>query len=387
MADKRDYYEVLGLQKGAGEDEIKKAYRRLAKQYHPDLNPGDTAAEAKFKEVSEAHEVLSDPEKRQKYDQFGHAAFDPSFGAGAGGFGGFSDFGGVGDIFETFFGGNGFGGGFTGGFGGRTRPNAPMQGEDIELSLTISFEEAAFGCEKEIRYRRRENCSSCNGTGAKNGTELETCSQCHGTGVVTSVQRTILGNMQSQRPCTACGGTGKKIKTPCPDCTGGTKMVEKATKITVPAGIDNGQTLTLRAQANSGRNGGTAGDVYIHIRVLHHDFFDRRGNDLYCTIPVNIADAALGCTLTVPTLYGKEKYDLPEGTQPGAVFRFRGKGVTKINTKNKGDLYVTIEVEVPKKLDKKQKKLLGDFRDTLGDKNLEKRKSFAEKLRRIVKND
>lgn len=383
MAEKRDYYEVLGLQKGASEDEIKKAYRRLAKQYHPDLNPGDTVAEAKFKEVSEAHEILADPEKRQKYDQFGHAAFDPSFGAGAGGFGGFSDFGGMGDIFDTFFGG---GGGFGGFGGGRNRANAPTKGEDIELSLTITFEEAAFGCEKEIRYRKREVCASCSGTGAKNGTEMETCSQCHGSGTVTSVQRTILGNMQTQRPCTACGGTGKKIKTPCPDCTGGTKMVEKATKITVPAGIDNGQTLTLRGQANGGRNGGPAGDVYIQIRVLGHRLFERRGNDLYCTIPVSIADAALGCKLTVPTLEGKVEYDMPDGTQPGAIFRFRGKGVTRINTKSKGDLYVTIEVEVPKKLDKKQKKLLGELSDLLGEKNLEKRKSFTEKMQSIFKN-
>ncbi len=382
MADKRDYYEVLGLQKGASDDEIKKAYRRLAKKYHPDLNPGDTDAEVKFKEVNEAHEVLSDPDKRQKYDQFGHAAFDPSFGAGAGGFGGFGGFGDVGDIFDSFFGGGGFGG-FGG--GGRSRANAPIKGEDIELSLTISFEEAAFGCEKEIRFRRREVCASCNGTGAKNGTEMESCSTCNGTGTVTSVQQTILGAMRTQRPCNVCGGSGKRIKTPCPDCTGGSKLTEKVSKITVPAGIDDGQTLTLRGQANGGRNGGPAGDVYIHIRVMEHSVFERRGTDLYCNIPVSVADAALGCKLIVPTLDGKVEYDMPEGTQPGAVFRFRGKGVTRINTKFRGDLYVTIDVEVPKKLDKKQKKLLAEFRDSLGDKNLEKRKSFSEKLQNLFK--
>ncbi len=382
MAEKRDYYEVLGLQKGASDDEIKKAYRRLAKKYHPDLNPGDTDAEAKFKEVNEAHEILSDPEKRQKYDQFGHAAFDPSFGAGAGGFGGFGGFGDMGDIFDNFFGG-GFGG-FGG--GGRNRANAPMKGDDIELNLTITFEEAAFGCEKEIRYRRREVCSSCRGTGAKNGTEMDTCSQCHGTGVVTTVQRTILGNMQTQRPCPTCGGSGRVIKTPCPDCTGGTKMTEKASTITVPAGIDDGQVLTLRGQGNGGRNGGPAGDVYINIHVLEHHLFERRGTDLYCTIPVSIADAALGCTLIVPTLDGKVEYELPDGTQPGDVFRFRGKGVTRINTKTRGDLYVTIDVEVPKKLDKKQRKLLSDFRDSLADKNMSKRKSFTEKLQDLFKN-
>lgn len=378
MADKRDYYEVLGLRKGASEDEIKKAYRKLAKQYHPDLNPGDSAAETKFKEISEANEVLSDPEKKAKYDQFGHAAFDPSFGAGAGGFGGFSDFGGMGDIFDSFFGG-GFG-------GGRSRANAPMQGEDIEVPLTITFEEAAFGCEKEIRFRRRENCKSCGGTGAKNGTEMETCSQCGGSGVVTTVQRTILGNMQSQRPCPSCNGKGKRIKTPCPDCSGGTTIVSKTTKITIPAGIDNGQSLTLRGQANCGKNGGPAGDVYIPIRVLGHSLFERRGHDLYCTIPVSMADAALGRKLIVPTLEGKVEYDMPDGTQPGSVFRFRGKGVTKIGSKSRGDLYVTIEVEVPKHLDKKQKKLLKELAESLTDKNLEKRKTFSEKMKAMFKN-
>lgn len=382
MADKRDYYEVLGVAKTATEDEIKKSYRKLAKKYHPDLNPGDKTAEAKFKEASEAYEVLSDKDKRAKYDQFGHAAFDPNFGAGAGGFGGFSDFGGVGDIFESFFGGGGFGG-FGG--GGRSRANAPMKGEDIEVPLTITFNEAAFGCEKEIRYRRRESCKSCSGTGAKGGTELETCSQCGGKGMVTTVQRTILGSMQTQRPCPACGGTGKHIKTPCPDCQNGIKIIEKITKITVPAGIDNGQSLTVRGQANAGKNGGPAGDVYIPIHVRPHEIFERRGTDLYCTIPVSITDAALGCTMVIPTLEGKVEYSLPDGTQGGAVFRFRGKGVTKIGTKNKGDLYVTIDTEVPVHLDKKQKKMLAEFAATLSDKNFDKRKGFFARMNSIFK--
>lgn len=381
MAEKRDYYEALGVTKGASEDEIKKAYRKLAKKYHPDLNPDDKEAEAKFKEVSEAYEVLSDPEKKAKYDQFGHAAFDPSFGAGgAGGFGGFSDFGGgMGDIFETFFGG-GFGGG-----GSSRRANAPRKGQDIELELTISFEEAVFGCEKEIRYTREENCSSCNGTGAKNGTEVETCSRCGGSGVVTSVQRTILGNMQSQHPCPVCGGKGKVIKTPCPDCNGGTLRKEKHTKVTIPAGIDDGQVLTLRSQANAGRNGGPSGDVYIDIRVLPHKIFERRGVDLYCTVPISVVDATLGCEMTVPTIDGNIQYTVPEGTQTDSTFRFKGKGVPRINSKSRGDLYVTVEVEIPRGLNKNQKELLLKFGASLGEKNFEKRKSFLDKLGDLFK--
>ncbi len=377
MADKRDYYEVLGVPKGASEDEIKKAYRKLAKQYHPDLNPGDKTAEAKFKEISEAHEILSDPEKRAKYDQFGHAAFDPSFGAGGaggfgGGFGGFGGFGDVGDIFETFFGG---------GFGGRSgSSNRPQKGEDIELTLTVTFEEAAFGCQKEIRYRTRDLCKACKGTGAKNGTELETCSQCGGRGFVTTTQRTILGSMQSQRPCPACGGKGKRIKVPCPECHGGIKAADKTKVITVPAGIDDRQSLTLRGQGNAGANGGPAGDVYIIIRVQPHKLFERRGSDLYCRYPLSAIDAALGCEVVIPTLEGKVKYTVPEGTQNGATFRFRGKGVTRIGTKNKGDLFVTVETEIPKRLSKKQKEDLRAVAATLGDKNFEKRKQFNDQM-------
>ncbi len=378
MADKRDYYEVLGLQKGASEDEIKKAYRKLAKKYHPDLNPGDKTAEEKFKEVGEANEVLSDPEKRAKYDQFGHAAFDPSFGAGAGGFGGFSDFGGMGDIFESFFGGGGFGG--FGGGGRAARANAPMKGEDIEVSVTITFEEAAFGCEKEISYRKYETCKSCNGTGAKDGTEIETCSQCGGRGVVTTVQRTILGNMQSQQPCPACGGKGKRIKTPCPDCNRGYNIVQKKLIVTIPAGVENGQALPVRERGNAGKNGGPSGDVYVIVRVLGHSIFERQGTDLYCTIPISIVDATLGCKLKVPTLYGIKECDIPEGTQSGATYRFRGNGFPKFRSKIKGDLYVKIEVEVPKKLDKKQKKLLKELADSFTDKQLENGKKFKDKM-------
>ena len=371
MAEKRDYYEVLGLSKGASDDEIKRAFKKMAKKYHPDLNPGNKEAEAKFKEINEAYGVLSDAEKKSRYDQFGHAGVDPSYGGGGGGAGGFGDFGGFGgfgDIFETFFGG---------GMGGSSRrANAPAKGEDIHLRLNIEFNDAAFGCEKEIHYTRRCTCKSCKGTGAKGGTELETCPQCSGRGVISSVQRTILGNVQSQRTCPSCSGTGKRIKTPCPDCHGGIVTESKNTKVKIPAGIDNGQTLTLREQGNSGRNGGPAGDVYITLSVAPHRIFDRRGNDIYCEIPISFTDAALGCEMTVPTLDGKIKYNVPEGTQTDSTFRFKGKGVPKLGSKSRGDMYVTVTVEIPKNLTGKQKELLRKFAETVTDKNLEKKTSF-----------
>ena len=380
MAEKRDYYEVLELDRNATDDDIKKAFKKKAKKYHPDLNPGDAEAEKKFKEINEAYGVLSDPDKKSKYDRFGHAGVDPSYG-GAGGFdGGFGDFGGFGgfgDIFETFFGG-GMGG------SGR-RANAPTKGEDIHLRMNITFEEAAFGCAKEIKYTRRSECKSCKGTGAKNGTELETCAQCGGRGVVSSVQRTILGNVQSQHTCPACNGTGKKIKTPCPDCNGGIIAELKKTEVKIPAGIDDGQTLTLRGQGNAGKNGGPAGDVYITISVAPHSVFERRGFDIYCEIPISFVDAALGAEMTVPTLDGKVKYNIPEGTQTDSTFRFKGKGVTKLGTKNRGDMYVTVTVEIPRHLSQKQKDLLKKFNETLTDKNFEKKKGFLDKISKLFK--
>ena len=382
MAEKRDYYEVLGLAKGASEEEIKKAYRRLAKQYHPDLNPGDKTAEERFKEVNEAYGVLSDPDKKSRYDQFGHAGVDPSYGAGGpgagGGFGGFGGFGDFGDVFSSFF-----GGGFGGGRGRGT--NAPRKGEDIETVITIIFEEAAFGCEKELNLRRRRSCPHCSGTGAKDGKELETCPQCNGSGVVTSVQRTILGNIQSQSTCPSCGGRGKRIKTPCPHCQGGIIIEEKKIKVTIPAGIDNDQTLTMRNQGHAGQNGGPDGDVYIGVKVRKHALFERRGNDLYCKIPVSLVDASLGAKLQVPTLEGKVEYDLPEGTQTGSTFRFKGKGVPRIGGKARGDLYVTVEVEIPRNLSKKQKDILKEFSKTLDAKNFEKKSSFMDKLSSLFK--
>ncbi len=380
MADKRDYYEVLGLNKGASDDDIKKAFKKMAKKYHPDLNPGDKEAEAKFKEINEAYGVLSDAEKKSRYDQFGHAGVDPSYagGGGYGDFGGFGGFGGFGDIFETFFGG---------GMGGsaNSRANAPVQGEDIQLRITVTFEESAFGCEKEVSYKRMSVCSSCKGSGAKNGTEFETCATCGGRGVVSSVQRTILGNVQSQRTCSACGGSGKHIKTPCPDCHGGIITETKKSKVKVPAGIDNGQMLTLRGQGHAGRNGGPAGDVYIVVNVLPHSIFERRGNDIYCEVPISFTDAALGCEMTVPTLEGKVKYTVPEGTQTDSTFRFKGKGITRLGTKTRGDMYVTVTVEIPRKLSPKQKDLLKKFDATLTGKNFEKKQSFFEKLDNLFK--
>ncbi len=382
MADKRDYYEVLGVQKGASEDEIKKAYRKLAKQYHPDLNPNDKAAETKFKEVNEAYEVLSDSQKRQRYDQFGHAGVDPTYDAAGSAAGGFGGMGGFGDIFETFFGG-------MGGFGGMgnnsRRANAPQKGEDIHIAMTISFTEAVFGCEKTIKIRRRNTCKHCKGTGAKDGREIESCPQCGGSGVVTSVQRTILGNIQSQRTCPACMGTGKRIKTPCPHCQNGVVIDERDTKVSIPAGIDNNQVLTLRGRGHAGLNGGSAGDVFISINVLPHKVFTRRKNDLYCEIPISMVDATLGCEMVIPTLDGNIKYTVPEGTQDDSTFRFKGKGVPKMGTKTRGDLYVTVSVEVPRSLNNKQKDMLKKFADTLTPKNFEKKSSFFDKIADIFK--
>ena len=375
MAQKRDYYEVLGVSKTASADEIKKAYRSLAKKYHPDMNPGDKEAEAKFKEVNEAYDVLSDEGKRQKYDQFGHAAFDPSAGAeGFGGFGGFGDGGfDFGDIFSSFFGGGG---------GSRSSRNAAIDGEDIVTRLTISFDEAVFGCKKEISYPRVEACDECSGTGAEKGSKPETCATCHGTGRVTVQQQTMFGRMQSQRTCTACRGTGKIVKNPCKNCNGkGYVRVTKKTELTIPAGIDNGQRIIRRGQGSAGRNGGAAGDLIIEVTVKAHKFFERERNNVYCEIPISFATAALGGEIVVPGLGGKdETFQIPEGTQTGTTFTLKGKGIADVNTKRKGDLIFMVVVETPKNLTAEQKKLLGAFADSLGESNEIKSKSFFKKL-------
>lgn len=374
MADKRDFYEVLGVQRSATDDEIKKAYRKLAKKYHPDLNPDDSSAEQKFKEVSEAYEILSDKEKRSRYDQFGHAGVDPNFGAGggAGGFGGFGGFD-MGDIFGDIF-----GGGF-GGFGGRSSARrGPQRGSDVNTEISISFEEAVFGCEKEINLYRIETCPDCSGSGAKPGTEVTTCSVCGGRGQVTTTQRTILGNMQTVTTCSACGGKGKVAKEPCSKCAGkGRVKKSRKIKVKIPAGIDNGQTISLSGQGNAGELGAPSGDLYVSVYVKPSQMFERSGFDVSYKMDISFAEAALGANVEVPTLDGKVKYEIPEGTQPGTVFRFKGKGIPYLKRSGRGDQYVMVNVVVPKKLSNKQKELLKEFAGMTNGK--EKSKGFFDK--------
>ncbi len=378
MADKRDYYDVLGVQKGCTEDEIKKAYRRLARQYHPDLNPNDAEAEAKFKEVGEAYEVLSDSQKRARYDQFGHAGVDPSYGAGGGGYsytGGFDDID-LGDIFGSFFGG---------GFSGRSRsnPNGPQKGRNINLNVTISFMEAAHGCKKEVSYPSMDKCTSCGGTGAAAGSHAETCSECRGTGRVNIGQRTPFGMVQTQRTCQKCGGRGKVIKTPCPTCSGsGRTHQNHKIEVTIPAGIDDGQTISISGRGDSGINGGPSGDLLVTVSVRPDTLFERDGYDVWCEVPITFTQAVFGDEITVPTVDGKVKYEIPAGTQTGTKFRLRGKGITALNSRGRGDQYVVVNVEVPKNLNSKQKAALKEFEKlSADDKNYEKRKTFFNKLK------
>ena len=376
MAEKRDYYEVLGIQKGASADEIKKAYKKLARKYHPDMNPGDKEAEEKFKEVNEANEVLSDPEKKARYDQFGFAGVDPNYGAGAGGAGGFGggfDFGDLGDIFGSFFGG-GFGG------GQRRNPNAPQRGESIRASVSVSFTDAAFGCEKSVTLERSEMCGTCKGNGCAPGTTPEVCPDCHGTGTVQVRRQTPMGVFASNGPCRKCGGTGRLIHQPCPDCRGGgTVRKRKTIQVTIPAGIDHGQTISLRGQGNAGKNGGPAGDLLITVMVQPHDLFRRDGVDVFCEAPITFTQAVLGAELEIPTIDGKVKYSIPEGTQTGTVFRLKGKGIPVLNGRGRGDQYVTVTIETPRNLNKEQKEALRKFSETVGENNYEKRKSFFKK--------
>ena len=384
MANKRDYYEVLGVDKNADESTLKKAYYKLAKQYHPDTNPGDKVAEEKFKEANEAYEVLSDSTKRAKYDQFGHAAFDPSMGGGDGGFGGFSgfsggfsDFGDLGDILGSMF-----GGGFGSSSSARRR-NGPIQGDDIGTTIYVDFIEAVFGVKKDVSFNRVCHCNECQGTGASEGTRgVETCPTCGGRGQVSRVQRMGGMSFQSTAPCDNCRGSGKIIKNPCAKCRGtGMTRESKRLSVSVPAGIDNGERIALRGQGNDGRNGGPAGDLIITVSVRPHNIFERDGQNVYCEVPLTVAEATLGAEIDVPTLEGNIKHTIPEGTQPGTRFTMRGKGIPYVNGNGRrGDLIFRTVVEIPRGLNEKQKSAMKAFAESCGESNYAKHKQFFKKI-------
>ncbi|WP_302191849.1 molecular chaperone DnaJ [uncultured Ruminococcus sp.] len=383
MAEKRDYYEVLGLKKGASEDEIKKAFKSMARKYHPDLHPDDKEAAEKFKEINEAYEVLSDSEKRARYDQFGHAGVDPNYGggAGAGGFSGFGGFGDVGDIFDSIFGG-GFGG-FGGGRSTASSANAPHRGGDVNANVTIDFMEACKGAKKKMRVTHMVKCDQCSGTGADANTKTSSCTECHGQGSVRVNQRTPFGVISTTKVCPRCGGKGKIVTNPCSKCRGsGRQRVTTDIELKIPAGIDNGQILRVSGQGDAGLNGGPNGDLNVSVTVRPHELFTRSGNDIFCEIPISYAQAVLGDKVTVPTIKGKVEYEIPEGTQSGTKFRLRGEGVKYLGRESYGDQYVTVVVEVPKRLTKQQKELLKKFDDCLEEKNQAKRQNFFEKLKR-----
>ena len=372
--EKRDYYEILGISKDADANEIKSAFRKLAKQYHPDLNPDNKEAETKFKEINEAYEVLSDPEKKAKYDQFGHAAFDQN--AGFGGGAGFNDFGDIfGDIFGDFF-----GGGF-GGTGQRTQRTGPKAGSDLKIKL------AAFGTKKDIKINRIEKCHVCDGSGAKKGTGKKTCPTCNGTGSIRTVQRTPLGQFASTKICTTCNGTGEIVEEPCTACDGtGKEKKSRKLSINIPAGVDTGSVIPLRGEGNHGERGGPAGDLYVYINVRPHEIFERDGNDVWCEIPISFAKAAMGGSIQVPTIEGNVKYEVPEGTQTGTVFRLKNKGIKNLRGVGKGDQYVRVKVEVPKKLTEKQKALLEEFAMEMGEhQDKDDKKGFFGKMKDAFK--
>ena len=376
MADKRDYYEVLGLNKGASDDEIKKAYRQNAKKYHPDLHPGDKAAEEKFKEVNEAYEVLSDKEKKARYDQFGHAGVDPNYGTGAGGYGGNPFSGGIDidDIFSSFFGG-------FGGSRGRSA-NRPQRGSDVNAGIIITFEEAAKGCKKTINFNSVDNCDSCHGTGAEPGTQAKTCSACGGSGRVTVNQRTPFGTVQTQRSCDACHGTGKVIEHPCHKCNGsGRHRKNHTVDVSIPAGIKDQMMLNVSGHGNAGYNGGPKGDLHVTVNVKNHNLFERRGDDVWCDLTITLTQAVLGSEVVVPTLDGKVNYSIHEGTQPNDVFRLKGRGIPHLGGRGKGDQYCRVVVEIPKNRNNKQKELIRQFESTTTEKNYAKRKNFFDKLK------
>ena len=360
----RDYYEVLGVAKSASDDEIKKAYRSLAKKYHPDMNPGDKEAEEKFKEVNQAYAVLSDPEKKARYDQYGPEAAEGNYSGGFGGGFGFD----INDIFGDIFGG-GFG-------GGGSRRNGPQRGDDLIQRITLSFEEAAFGCKKDIRYTKVENCDDCNGSGCAPGTSPKTCSKCNGTGQV----RTQMGGFfAAMRTCDACGGTGHTIPNPCKKCRGtGKTSTTKTLEVSIPAGIDDGQRISIRGKGNAGKNGGPAGDLYIAVSVRRHPIFVREEFDIFCEIPITFPEAALGAEIKIPTLEGETTYEIPEGTQTGTTFTLRGKGIPYVNGRGRGDLVFKVIVEVPRNMTEAQKSALRKFSDACGKSNYAKKEKFKK---------
>ncbi len=377
MADKRDYYEVLGVGKGTSTDEIKKAYRKLAKQYHPDVNPGDKEAEAKFKELSEAYSVLSDDQKRSNYDRFGHAAFDGS-GGGFGGFEGFG-FGGLDDLFESFMGG---------GFGrsSKAKKNGPQRGNDLQYAMEITFEEAAFGVNKEISISRLQNCTVCSGSGAKPGTSVESCKHCQGTGQVRYTQSTPFGQFVNVKTCDVCRGEGKIITHPCETCHGKGRVSKNSRiSINIPSGIDEGQTISLKGEGEPGLRGGPAGDLYVTIHIKPHAIFKREGYDVVCDIPISFTQAALGAEIDIPTIDGMVKHSVPEGTQTATVFKLKGKGIKHLRSNARGDEYIRVNVEVPTKLSQKQKELLRQLAEVSGDEGLEQKKGFFNKVKDLFK--
>ncbi len=373
MSNKRDYYEVLGLSKGASEQDIKKAYRQLAKKYHPDMNKA-ADAEAKFKEINEAYEVLSDPQKKASYDQFGHAGMD-----GAQGFGG-AGFEDMNDIFSSFFGG---GGGF-GGFGGQRRnPSGPRKGQDRYMQMRIQFMDSIFGKSETIKIDVDEPCSQCLGSGAHSKEDIKVCGRCNGSGTIVTQQRTMLGVMQSQSVCPDCGGSGKTITRKCSKCHGkGYEHKRVAVDVKIPAGISSGQQLRVSQKGERGANGGPNGDLYIEILVNKHDYFVREGRNIHINIPISSVDAALGCIVDVPTVYGDVELTIPAGTQSGTQFRIKNKGVKSLNNSDQGDQYVKVNVEIPKKISKEEKAMYEKLRE-LSKKN--DKESVFDKFKKAFK--
>ena len=381
MAGKKDYYEILGVSKDADQDEIKKAYRKLAKKYHPDRNNEDPDASDKFKEISEAYEVLSDPDKRQRYDQYGHSGLnqeDINFDDFAQG-----GFGGLDDIFDMFFNDGGMGG-----MGGRRRSSrrrGPQKGSDLQYRLEISFEEAAFGAEKEITIPRQEECENCNGTGAKPGSDSKTCPKCNGQGQIRTTQRTPFGQFAQTTTCDRCDGTGKIITSPCPECNGkGRIRRHRNLTVNVPAGVKSGTKLRMANEGQAGEKGAPSGDLYIIINVKDHKIFDRKGDDIYCEVPINIVQATLGDEIKVPTLEGKVKFTIPEGTQPGTTFRLKNKGISHLNGYGRGDEYIEVKVVIPENLSQKKKDKLMEFGEMCGEEINPEHKSFLKKVRDVL---